>query len=57
MNVAVCVRTYTGAVTGATTLIVVLKTSRSTSSSTSIPRHDPGIVTMEIPITYPLTSV
>lgn len=48
--------THTGAFTGATKLSVVLKTSRSTSSSTSAPLHVPGMVTMETPMRYPETS-
>ena len=43
-------QTDPGALTGAMTLRVVLKASRSTSSSTSLPRHAPGSVTMDTPI-------
>lgn len=46
-----------GALTGAIMLSVVLKISRSTSSSTSVPLQAPGNVTMETPMRYPETSV
>lgn len=37
-------------------LSVVLNTSRSTSSSTSVPLQVPGMVTMETPMRCPETS-